>query len=80
MCACSSINMMIFAQGINVFFDCVGGEIRDAVLENMAVRGRVVQCGAISQYNVGDKVCECFGERVGDGDTVYNAERVCVWR
>ncbi|WP_430417826.1 NADP-dependent oxidoreductase [Parasphingorhabdus sp.] len=38
-------------DGIDVFFDNVGGEILDNVLDNLAVSGaRVVICGAISQY------------------------------
>ncbi len=37
--------------GIDVFFDNVGGEVLDAALSNLAMRGRVVLCGAISQYN-----------------------------
>ena len=36
---------------INVYFDNVGGEILNACLAGMALRGRVVICGAISQYN-----------------------------
>jgi NADPH-dependent curcumin reductase CurA len=38
-------------DGIDVFFDNVGGEILDAALANLALRGRVVICGAISGYN-----------------------------
>ncbi len=38
-------------KGIDVFFDNVGGEILDAALANLARRGRVVICGAISGYN-----------------------------
>jgi NADPH-dependent curcumin reductase CurA len=38
-------------NGIDVFFDNVGGEILDAALANLAMRGRVVICGAISGYN-----------------------------
>jgi len=37
-------------QGIDVFFDNVGGPILDAALARLALRGRVVLCGAISQY------------------------------
>ena len=38
-------------RGIDVFFDNVGGEILDAALANLALRGRVVLCGAIAKYN-----------------------------
>ena len=38
-------------NGIDVFFDNVGGEILDAALASLAMRGRVVICGAISMYN-----------------------------
>jgi NADPH-dependent curcumin reductase CurA len=38
-------------DGIDVYFDNVGGPILDACLANLALRARVVLCGAISQYN-----------------------------
>lgn len=38
-------------QGIDVYFDNVGGEILDAALAHLARHARVVICGAISQYN-----------------------------
>ncbi len=38
-------------EGINLFFDNVGGEILDAALLNMALHGRIVLCGGISSYN-----------------------------
>jgi NADPH-dependent curcumin reductase len=38
-------------DGINIYFDNVGGEILDAALLNLAMGARVVICGAISQYN-----------------------------
>src|SRR5207248_8390956 len=38
-------------KGIDVYFDNVGGDILDAALANLARHGRVVICGAISQYN-----------------------------
>jgi NADPH-dependent curcumin reductase CurA len=41
-------------DGINVYFDNVGGDILDAALENLAWGARVVICGAISQYNAKD--------------------------
>ena len=38
-------------DGVDVYFDNVGGEILDEVLRRLARRARVVICGAISQYN-----------------------------
>ncbi|MFR9754007.1 NADP-dependent oxidoreductase [Nocardia sp. 004] len=38
-------------NGIDVYFDNVGGDILDAALRRLAMRARVVICGAISQYN-----------------------------
>jgi len=38
-------------NGINIFFDNVGGEILDAALANLALRARIVLCGGISRYN-----------------------------
>jgi NADPH-dependent curcumin reductase len=38
-------------DGIDLFFDNVGGEILDACLAQLALRGRIVLCGAISSYN-----------------------------
>jgi NADPH-dependent curcumin reductase CurA len=38
-------------QGIDVYFDNVGGETLDAALAFLRFRGRVALCGAISQYN-----------------------------
>jgi len=40
-----------FPQGIDVFFDNVGGGILDAALANIKVGARIVLCGAISRYN-----------------------------
>jgi NADPH-dependent curcumin reductase CurA len=38
-------------EGINIFFDNVGGEILDAALALIALNARVVLCGGISRYN-----------------------------
>lgn len=46
----------IAPQGIKGFFDNVGGPVLDAVLDNLAMRARVVICGAISQYDHMDNV------------------------
>ena len=37
-------------NGINVYFDNVGGETLAAVLDNLAMRARIVLCGSISEY------------------------------
>jgi hypothetical protein len=42
--------------GIDLYFDNVGGEILDTCLAQIALRGRVVLCGAISTYNDSGKV------------------------
>ncbi|PYI11184.1 oxidoreductase [Aspergillus sclerotiicarbonarius CBS 121057] len=39
-------------EGVDVYFENVGGEMLEAVLEGMNVGGRVVVCGMISQYNL----------------------------
>jgi NADPH-dependent curcumin reductase CurA len=38
-------------DGIDLYFDNVGGSILNDCLANLALRGRVVLCGAISTYN-----------------------------
>jgi NADPH-dependent curcumin reductase CurA len=43
-------------DGIDVYFDNVGGEILDAALTRLARAARIVICGAVSQYNATDGV------------------------
>jgi NADPH-dependent curcumin reductase CurA len=38
-------------EGIDLYFDNVGGELLDICLAQLALRGRVVLCGAIASYN-----------------------------
>jgi hypothetical protein len=38
-------------DGIDVYFDNVGGDILDAALAQLAMRARVVLCGGIARYN-----------------------------
>jgi len=39
-------------NGIDVYFDNVGGELTDAVFQAMNVHARICVCGQISQYNL----------------------------
>ena len=41
-------------RGIDVYFDNVGGETSDVVMNNLADFARAIICGQISQYNLAD--------------------------
>lgn len=56
-------------NGVDVYFDNVGGEILDAALMNMNKYGRVINCGAISTYNDTEMP---FGPRV-EGTLIKNS-------
>jgi NADPH-dependent curcumin reductase CurA len=55
-------------DGVDVFFDNVGGTILDTVLFQIRERARVVICGAISQYEQMDRIA-------GPGNYIKLAER-----
>ncbi|CAO2174210.1 unnamed protein product [Urochloa humidicola] len=55
-----------FPEGIDIYFENVGGAMLDAVLLNMRVHGRIAVCGFISQYNL----------KVGEWDAVRNLSAV----
>ncbi len=39
-------------DGVDIYFDNVGGAVTDAVLSHLALRARILICGQISQYNL----------------------------
>ena len=39
-------------QGVNIYFDNVGGKVADDVIVNIAPFARIAVCGVISQYNL----------------------------
>ncbi|KAL5775896.1 hypothetical protein ACOSP7_013453 [Xanthoceras sorbifolium] len=43
-----------FPQGIDIYFDNVGGPMLDAALVNMRIHGRVAVCGMVSQHGYYD--------------------------
>ena len=43
-------------DGVDIYFDNVGGQILDSVLARLRLHARVIICGAISQYNAASAV------------------------
>eukprot|EP00475_Leptophrys_vorax_P044021 TRINITY_DN866_c0_g2_i1.p1 TRINITY_DN866_c0_g2~~TRINITY_DN866_c0_g2_i1.p1 ORF type:complete len:347 (+),score=122.33 TRINITY_DN866_c0_g2_i1:327-1367(+) len=48
----TGLDRMLAGKKIDVYFDNVGGETLDEVFPRMAVGGRIICCGMISQYNL----------------------------
>ncbi|KAG6402342.1 hypothetical protein SASPL_139220 [Salvia splendens] len=46
-------NIKYFPEGIDIYFENVGGAMLDAVLVNMRVHGRIAVCGMVSQAGIG---------------------------
>ncbi|KAG0017296.1 hypothetical protein BGZ82_000804 [Podila clonocystis] len=44
-------------KGIDIYFDCVGGQTLEAALDHLNNFGRIIACGMIAQYNT----CEPYG-------------------
>ena len=60
-------------DGIDVYFDNVGGPLLDTVLTRMNLHGRVVCCGSVSQYDIEGKPA---GSRLVPGLVVVNRLRL----
>ncbi|XP_047954311.1 2-alkenal reductase (NADP(+)-dependent)-like isoform X2 [Salvia hispanica] len=46
-----------FPDGIDIYFENVGGKMLEAVLNNMRLHGRIAVCGMISQYSLEKPEC-----------------------
>lgn len=51
-CTNSYLICRYFPEGIDIYFDNVGGDMLDAALCNMRLHGRIAVCGVISQSSI----------------------------
>lgn len=63
-------------NGVDVYFDNVGGPVSDAVLANLNFFARVSLCGSISQYNTAEPGPRLMGTFVGKR---VRAQGFIVW-
>jgi NADPH-dependent curcumin reductase len=63
-------------NGVDIYFDNVGGPVSDAVLANLNFYARVALCGSISQYNTAEPGPRLMGTFVGKRVT---ARGFIVW-
>jgi NADPH-dependent curcumin reductase CurA len=59
-------------DGVDIYFDNVGGEVSDAVFQNLNINSRVAVCGSISGYNTEE---ENKGPRL---QPIINTKRVLM--
>ena len=60
----ASVPGRYFPEGIDIYFENLGGKMLDAVLLNMRLHGRIAVCGMISQYNKFDNLINIILKRV----------------
>jgi NADPH-dependent curcumin reductase CurA len=56
-------------EGVDYFFDNVGGEFSAKVMKQMKEHGKIALCGAISRYNNGSN--SISNSKLGSTNTAY---------
>merc|ERR1712002_806484 len=62
-------------NGVDVYFDNVGGKIAEDVLKNMNPNGQIVLCGQISSYNSADPYPNLLPEEISSHLKKMNIDR-----